>query len=126
QHYALNAKPIDHTILPNAFMFDISNFDPSDPQNQNQQPQPGFVLPENWTAAAAAAMGPGQTSSFSPGGPGATGMTPGAMNEMMGMSDADWTQMLDGFEPGGGGGGWDAGIEREAGTYVYAPPTMRL
>ncbi|KAK1019046.1 hypothetical protein LTR54_000859 [Friedmanniomyces endolithicus] len=126
QHYALNAKPIDHTILPNAFMFDISNFDPSDPQNQNQQPQPGFVLPENWTAAAAAAMGPGQTSSFSPGGPGATGMTPGAMNEMMGMSDADWTQMLDGFEPGGGGGGWDAGIEREAGTYVYAPPTRRL
>ncbi len=121
-HYDLNAKPIDHTILPNAFMFDVSNFDRSDP-HQHQNQQSGFVLPETWSAAAAA-VGPGQNSAFSPGGPGATGMTPGAMNEMMGMSDADWTQMLDGFEPGGGG--WDAGIEHEGGTYSYAPPTRRL
>ena len=45
-------------------------------------------------------------------------MTPGAMKDMMGMSDADWTQMLDGFE----GNGWDAGLQQVAGAQVYAHP----
>ncbi|KAK4959473.1 hypothetical protein LTR10_004278 [Elasticomyces elasticus] len=109
---AMNADP-NHT-LPNTFLFDVNNFD----SGMGQQSQGGFVLPENWSA--------GHTG-FTPGpsgmtpGPG-TGMTPGAMNDMMNMSDADWNQMLGTFE---GNNNWDAGLhdhgENANVSNAYAP-----
>ncbi|KAK6395382.1 hypothetical protein LTR65_000853 [Meristemomyces frigidus] len=83
--------------------FDMHNFPASttDPQ--------GFVLPQNWDEGRTG-FTPGPTGMT----PGRTGMTPGSgMEELanaMGLSDADWNQVLDGF------GNWDSGVERDQGV----------
>lgn len=61
--------------------FDMHSFPVTAGDNQ----QAGFVLPSNWTGG-----GTGFT-------PGPTGLTPAAsgLGDMMGMSDADWNQMMD-------------------------------
>jgi len=88
--------------MPNPAFFDIDTNDPtgfistdfdmhSFPANLYENQQQGFVLPQqNWDAG---------------GGGGGTGFTPGpsGMGDMVGMSDADWTQVLEGL------GDWDPG-----------------
>ena len=61
--------------------FDMHSF----PAATADQQQPGFVLPSNW--------GTGSTGLT----PGPTGLTPGTsgMGDLMGMTDADWNQMMD-------------------------------
>jgi len=69
---------------PSAFTtadFDMGNFSTSAPSNQ--QSEPGFVLPQNWTLG-----GTGLT-------PGATGMTPAGINDFM--TDADWNLVMEGM-----------------------------
>lgn len=69
--------------------FDMHTFPASAPENQ----QPGFVVPQNWGAGST-----GLT-------PGPTGMTPGRdMGDLMGMTDADWNQVMEEFPT------WDTGM----------------
>ncbi|KAK5120988.1 hypothetical protein LTR85_005772 [Meristemomyces frigidus] len=74
--------------------FDMHNF-PASATDQQQ----GFVLPQNWADG-----GIGLT-------PGPTGLTPGSgMDELansMGLSEADWNQVLNGFTS------WDPGMEHD-------------
>lgn len=86
--------------MPNPAFFEIDANDPSGfistdfemhsfPSNPFDNQQQGFVLPQrNWDDG---------------GGGGGTGFTPGAsgMGDMVGMSDADWSQVLEGL------GDWD-------------------
>ncbi|KAK3708906.1 hypothetical protein LTR37_011236 [Vermiconidia calcicola] len=87
--------------------FDMHNFSASAMDNQQQ----GFVLPSNWGSG-----GTGLT-------PGPTGFTPGAsgMNDMMGMSDADWSQMIDNMNVAG----WDTGLDPHADMLQDHMPTGR-
>ena len=69
--------------------FNMHNYTGASMPNQQQ----GFVLPTNWTGGTATGLTPGPTGLT----PGATGMTPGAsgMGDMIGMTDADWNQIMD-------------------------------
>lgn len=88
--------------------FEIHSFPASSSHNQ----QSGFVLPQGWGSGGSTGMTPGVTG-MTPGPtgmtPGSTEMTPGA--DMMGMSEADWTQVLEGFQTwdSGSGAGHDQG-----------------
>lgn len=80
--------------------FDMHSFPAATGDNQQQ----GFVLPSGWGAGST-----GLT-------PGPTGFTPGAsgMGDMMGMTDADWNQMMENMNYTG----WETGVEH---TEVIGP-----
>jgi hypothetical protein len=76
--------------------FDMHSFPHSAAENQPT----GFVVSQNWNSGS---------TGFTPGP--STGMTPGSsMNELLGMSDADWNQMMDSFS----GAEWNAGMSHDA------------
>lgn len=73
--------------------FEMTNF-------PSMTPQSGFVLPQNWAAGV-------ESTGLTPG---VTGMTPNSA-ELMGLSEADWNQVLDGFQT------WDPGMSHEGGLF---------
>ena len=80
--------------------FDMHSF----PTSTAEQQQQGFVLPSTW-AGASTGLTPGPTG----------GLTPSGISDMMGMTDADWSQVMDGFNA------WDA----SQGTSIPHDTTMQ-
>ena len=87
--------------------FNMHDFPSSAIDNQ----QHGFILSSNWPA--------GPTSGMSPGGSGNMMNSTSGIGDMMGMTDADWNQVLDTFS------NWESGIGQEP-TVHMLPHQRRM
>ena len=101
EHGRLGAGIFAHNDTSYSTDFDMHSF----PASAADQQQQGFVLPTDWGAASGLTPGMSGSTGFTPG---PTGFTPGAnMGDMMGMTDADWNQMMDNMNFNNE---WDSGL----------------
>lgn len=89
--------------------FDMHSF----PATTTQSQESGFILPADWGSTG---LTPGMGTGLTPGV--STGMTPGP--ELLGMSDAEWQQMMEGFANTNGESSWTTATTVESNERIDA------